>query len=1231
MGVKWTKEQQSVIDLRDRSILVSAAAGSGKTAVLVERIITMLTRKEDPLSVDELLIVTFTEAAAAEMKERIRTAIEKKAQEDPFNEHLRQQATLIHSASITTIHSFCLSVIRENFHVIDLDPSFRIGEEGELKLLERDVLEELLEEKYGEGQERFLDFTESYAAGKSDRRLEDIILKLYEFSRSCPDPEGWLADCVRACRVQTGEELGKTPFFAFVREEVDHAMETAVRLKDQALALCLEPDGPYMYEEMLESDMKNVERFRQAATYAQYRRASEQIAWKKLAPNRDKAVSKEKAERVKKLRDELKKAVVFPAEQYFSQTEEELLAGLAVCAPMMEELKDLTEAFAARFEEKKRSRGMIDYSDMEQYALRILTEKTEDGLRPSPCARVYQEQFREVMIDEYQDSNLIQEAILTSVSRTWQGRNNIFMVGDVKQSIYRFRLSRPELFMEKFDTYRIYEGEGTDSRTQRIDLFKNFRSRPEVLESVNALFRQIMIPELGGITYDDRAALWPGASYPESRGNETELLLIDGSPEEELEEAAGEKLSSRKLEARAVADCIRRLLKEQLVTDKETGKLRPVRYGDIVILTRSIKGWSDVFMEVLLEEGIPACAGTKEGYFETREIGVLLDYFRVLQNEKQDIPLTAVLSSWFGQLTGEELARIRIACPDRRFCEAVEQYRSQGEDPALREKLSACLDKMDYFREKASYTAIHELLWEILDDTGYGDYVAALPGGEQRRANVDMLAQKAMAFESTSYQGLFNFIRYIEQLQKYNVDYGEASVSDENADTVRIMSIHKSKGLEFPVVIAAGMGKGFNTQNTKGNILIHSSLGVGMDVVDLERRTKAPSFYKQVIQRKEKLENLGEELRVLYVALTRAREKLILVGTMKDPAGRLEELRALKSTARESTAGEAEKAPEHPEIVRPLSFGELSRASSYLDWILPAVAAADGKAPVHVELLNLEELVRRQVQEEAEGIFTKKALEDWDTEKIYDEEMKERLEEQFSYRYPHPDLEGRKLKFTVSELKKREYLRELSLEEPGDAGEMLFEEPDVVPLIPRFRAGQEELTGASRGSAYHRVMELLDFTEEYTQESLSQAVRSMEESGRIAPDMARCVRPGDILRFTRCESGRRMREADRRGQLFREQPFVIGVDMAEVYPDSAGEEEDKILVQGIIDAWFQEEDGLVVLDYKTDQVKTADQLVEKYHAQLDYYARALEQLLGRPVREKIIYSFTLGEEIILPG
>ena len=1209
MSVAWTEEQKSVMELKDRSILVSAAAGSGKTAVLVERIIGMLTRDADPVGVDELLIVTFTEAAAAEMKERIRAAIEKRAMEEPDNEHLRQQETLIHTAAITTIHSFCLSVIRENFHRIDLDPSFRIGEEGEMKLLRRDALEELLEEKYGEGDSRFLAFAESYAPGKSDRALEDVILKMYEFSSSCPDPEAWLEDCCRAYRADSVEALEKTPFFAFVQEEVRLAAQTARQLAGRAEALCRQPDGPYMYEETLEADLKNAERFEKARTFREYRQAAQEISWQRLAPNRDQTVSPKKAEQVKKIREEIKAALAVPAGQYFGQGGEELIAELARCAPMMEELADLTLAFARRFAQKKRGRNVIDYADMERFALQILTEKTPDGLRPSACAGVYQDQYREVMIDEYQDSNLIQEAVLTSVSRIWQGRNNLFMVGDVKQSIYRFRLARPELFMGKFHSYRIYEGPGTDSPTQRIDLSRNFRSRIEVLDSVNALFRKIMIPELGGITYDDRAALYPGASYPACAGDETELLLVDTEPDEELEELAGEKISARKLEARAVADRIRRLMREQMVTDRQTGQLRPVRYGDIVILTRSVRGWSEVFMEVLREEGIPAFAGTKEGYFETREIGVLLDYFRVLQNEKQDIPLTAVLSSWFGRMTDEELAQIRGACPDGAFHKAVERYRTDGGDERLRRKLAACLDRMEYYRQKASCTAIHELLWEILDDTGYGDYVAALPGGEQRRANVDMLARKAMEFESTSYQGLFNFVRYIEQLRKYDVDYGEASQSGENADAVRIMSIHRSKGLEFPVVIAAGMGKRFNTQDTKGSVLVHASLGVGLDSVDLERRTKEPSFYRQVIQRKEKLENLGEELRILYVAMTRAKEKLILTGTLKDPAKKLE-----ASASRDGGSG-------------PLSFGELSGASGCLDWILPAAA---GDPSFEICLADLEKLVQSQTLEEAQGRFVRKALEDWDTGKVYDPKMRKNLEEQAGYAYPWPDPEGRRLKFTVSELKKRQYLRELALEEPGEAGETPFEEPDVIPLLPRFRAGEAELTGASRGSAYHRVMELLDLTAAYDADSLAGAIEAMEGRGQIDRAMAACVRPADILAFVRSGSGQRMREAAKRGLLFREQPFVIGVDMRDVYPDCGDSEDDRILVQGIIDVWFEEEDGLVVLDYKTDQVRTAHQLTEKYHAQLDYYARALEQLLEKPVKEKIIYSFTLGEEIVLP-
>lgn len=1209
MSVEWTKEQQQVISLQGRNLLVSAAAGSGKTAVLVERIITMLTRAEDPVSVDELLIVTFTEAAAAEMKERIRSAIEKKAEQYPENTHLRQQATLIHSASIMTIHSFCLSVIRENFHVIGLDPSFRIGEEAELQLLKKDVLQELLENQYAESRERFLQFVESYASGKSDRKIEEIILRLYEFSRSFPDPSGWLQDCASVYKICTDEELEATSYFAFIREEVRHVVETADIRREEAEKLCEEPDGPYMYEEMLRCDRIIVDRFRQASTYAEYCQAAGSISWKKLAANKDRNVSKVKAEQVKKLREEWKKDFAFLTEQYFAETPEALRESLQACAPMMEELSMLTQEFARLYGEKKRSRNLIDYGDMEHFALSILTKKRENRLEPSAYAEPYQRQFREIMIDEYQDSNLIQEAVLTSVSRTGRGRNNVFMVGDVKQSIYRFRLSKPELFMEKYHTYRIYEGEGSESSRQRIDLFKNFRSREEVLESVNFLFRKIMMPDLGGITYDERAALHLGAAYPESPGNETELLLVEGAPDPEVEKTAGEKLSAKKLEARAVAARIRKLLQEQLVTDRETGRLRPVRYGDIVILLRSLKGWSDEFLETLQEEGIPASAGSREGYFETREIGVLLDYFRVLENERQDIPLAAVLSSWFGKLSDEELACIRISDPSVPFHEAVRQYRETGEDPVLRSKLSVCLDRMERYRQKVSYTAIHEILWEILDDTGYGSYIAALPRGAQRKANVDMLAQKAVDFENTSYKGLYNFIRYIEQLQKYQVDYGEASVNEEQKDAVRIMSIHKSKGLEFPVVIAAGMGKIFNTQDIKGDVLISASMGIGLEAVDLQQRTKSPSLYKRVIQRKEKLENLSEELRVLYVALTRAKEKLILTGSVKKIGEKMEKLTGPGKDG------------------KPLSFGEAASASSYLDWILPALLKEEGEVPFHIQIIEAPDLVAEEIREEAEGVFTKQALENLDIQQVFDRTMEEHLARQFGFQYPYSDLEGRKQKFTVSELKKREYLKDLSREDPQETGEEWFAEPDVIPLVPRFRMEEEKMTGASRGSAYHRVMELLDFTKAYNEEEVEKAVLRMQEEGRLKEEMAAVVCREDILRFVMCQTGRRMASAAADERLFREQPFVIGVDMKEVYPDC--EEQELILVQGIIDACFEEEDGLVVLDYKTDQVREASELVQKYHAQLDYYARALEQILDRPVKEKIIYSFTLGKEIRL--
>ena len=1202
MSVAWTEEQQKVIDLRKRNILVSAAAGSGKTAVLVERIIAMLTDAEDPVSVDSLLIVTFTEAAVAEMKERIRDAIEKKLSEDGENEHLKTQATLIHSAQITTIHSFCLSVIRDHFHAIDIDPGFRVAEEGELKLMKHDVLGQVLEDNYEEGGEAFQEFVEAYGSGRDDRKIEELVLKLYEYSRSYPDPGGWLQSCVDAYDIKNVEELERSTYMELIRRQIKLYMEDAESLTEEALGVCMEPDGPSVYEEALLADSGIVQSFLAAKSYEELYEASGRIKWTKLKANRDKTVSEEKAALVKAARDEVKKTVNDVAAQYFYQAPDGVLEDMALCKKAMAVLASLVDLFAARFEEQKRTQNMIDFSDMEQYALQILAVKEGDSFAPTAVAGEYQQRFREIMIDEYQDSNLIQETILTSVSTVSQGKNNIFMVGDVKQSIYRFRLSRPELFMEKFHTY-----DTKDSSRQRIDLHKNFRSRSEVLETVNYIFEQIMTPALGGIQYDDEAALYTGADYGDSgegSSNNTEILLVDTdlSPfaDDEKKEKKEEALSDRELEARAIAGRIRKLLDTQKVLDKAAGTYRKARYSDIVILTRSVKGFSDVFSEVLNKEGIPTYAGTREGYFETQEIGVLLDYLRVLNNRKQDIPLAAVLKSPFLGLTDEEMADIKNKAGDLPFHEAVPAYASREETAAAR-RLKACLDMMEHFRKKVPYTPIHELLHMILKETGYGDYTAAMPGGEQRKANLKMLAEKAKAFESTSYKGLFHFIRYIEQLQKYDVDYGEASLEDEQSDTVRIMTIHKSKGLEFPIVFVSGMGKQFNMMDARSSVVLHARLGVGLDAVDTKLRTKSPSLLKRVIQKEEALDSLGEELRVLYVALTRAKEKLIVTGAVKHAGKKMDSYGLTKRRSE-----------------RQLSFTQLGRAGSYLDWILPAMMRRTEEIPVDIELVTAKDLVRESAGEFIRNRLTAEMLRRWDTERVYDGQMHTLIEEQFSYEYPYSLSKNRKLKYTVSELKKRAYMAE-------EAGELLYEEEEVVPLIPEFLKEEEELTGASRGTAYHRLLELLDFTADHADASLKAEIIRLRDEGKMTADMAECIRTEDILAFLNCGAGRRMREAAGNQRLYKEQPFVLGTDAREMYPDEA--EGELILVQGIIDVYFEEADGLVVLDYKTDRVKSAGELKEKYHAQLDYYARALEQITGKHVKEKIIYSFALREEI----
>ena len=1266
MGVKWTEEQEKVIRLRNRNILVSAAAGSGKTAVLVERIITMLTKDDPPMDVDRLLIVTFTEAAASEMKERIRLAIEKKLMEYPDNEHLKQQATLIHNAQITTIHSFCLSVIRDHFHAIDIDPGFRIGEEGELKLLRHDVLEDMLEEKYQEGSKRFLDFTAAYSTGRNDKKIEDLILKIYEFSRSYPDSEAWLDSCVKAYEIPDVKALEGSSIMKKVMRDIRKNLEDAKELLIYAENVALSPEGPAVYEATLEKDLQVIEELCNRASYKSLAEAFSNVKWARIAANKDKTVSEEKIDLVKKIREMVKGIVKNMSAQYFYESPEELVEDLRVCAPAMEELADLVRLFAERFEEQKRAQNMIDFSDMEQYALRILTQKTENGFVPSKIAEEYQKQFEEIMIDEYQDSNLIQEAILTSVSGCRSGRYNIFMVGDVKQSIYRFRLSRPELFLEKFRTYNIEE-----SKTQRIDLHKNFRSREQVLESVNFIFRQIMGEDLGGITYDKDAALYPGASFPEGESEEfvkTEVLLIERDGEElsdvqDYEDAGAsgnrremENQTGQELEALAIAQRIKEIVGKEQIVDKETKEYRPVEYGDIVILLRTAYGWAETFREVLASQGIPVYCTSRTGYFSATEIVTVLNYLKVCDNPLQDIPLMGVLRSPIVGCTSQELAELRIQYPDGLLYESVSAYAGENEIPekeldpdklksellnsnlrtdeknSLNIKLKGFLSLLEKVRNMAAYTPVHELILYVLKETGYGDYARALPGGEQRFANLTMLVEKAMDYEKTSYRGLFNFVRYIEQLQAYQVDYGEVNLTGAGNTAVEIMTIHKSKGLEFPVVFVAGMGKQFNFQDMNAGLLLHPELGIGADAIIPEKRVIASSLNKQVIRRQLLKESLGEELRVLYVAMTRAKEKLILTGTV----GKLEKQmlslsRFLDEEEELLPLGTRMKAKNYwafvlPALVRHRAMSELLWEYGILMKKQPGIY--DDISEFVIKKITVRQMTEKAVLIQAGNQMQEEYLKNWDENKVYDEAVKEEIEKRFSFVYPYKYLEDIPVKVSVSDLKKRSWHDESELEENISVSAEEQEEEQEAP-VPAFMAEkQEEYKGAARGTAYHRVMECLDYAEADTEEQLRAQLKRLLESRKMTEQEAECIRIRDIRRFVESGLGQRMKKAAMKKHLYREQPFVIQRS-ASMLDD--GWKNETVLVQGIIDAYFMEGDEIVLVDYKTDRVKRGQEqkLIDLYHVQLEDYARALERMTGKRVKEKIIYSFTLHKEILL--
>ena len=1271
MGMKFTPEQQRVIELHNSNILVSAAAGSGKTAVLVERIIRMICDGEHPADIDRLLIVTFTNAAAAEMRERIAAGITARLEADPGNEHIQKQSALLHNAQITTIDSFSLFLIRNHFNEIGLDPDFRVADEGEIKLLQQEVLAQLLEDAYAgqfvpEAPEQFHACVEYFCPGGRESVLEQHILNLSRYAGSFPWPAEWLEERKNDYAAGDMEALVHSDYGQYLTERVNRTVEGCLEKLREVKRLCELPDGPYMYGELTEAEIEQLERLTSCKDLEEQAAKVPAVTFARLPSKKDDSVDPAKRELAKAIRNSVKDTLSDLSESYFKTPLELAVEQGKACREPLRMLLDLVLEFDRRLLAAKQERHLIDFSDMEHYALQILlkrekveesdgtgTDRTETKYRivPSDVAMEYRQYFQEILIDEYQDSNLVQEYLLSAISGEEEGRYNRFMVGDVKQSIYKFRLARPELFLEKYDTYQ------ETGDLCRIDLAKNFRSRVQVVDAVNDVFSRIMSREIGGIAYDDKAALYPGATYPaaEDPAYGSEALLIRKPEKGEREESGiGEQHTEgagvlvdydnvRQLEALAIAARIKQLKGSLQVMEKSTGELRPVRYSDMVILLRTTSGWDEEFKKILEQQGIPVYITSKTGYFGALEVQELLQFLRVLDNPRQDIPLFGVMQSVFGGFTQEEIAQIRsggeghsrkrmtlyealkeVAQSGRTVEEGEEisAGESAGEEAELSQKADTFLQRIGHYRDLTPFTSIRDLLQRILDDYDYLNYVTALPAGSKRRANVEMLLTKASAFEKTSYFGLFHFIRYMEQLEKYDVDYGEADTLDENADVVRIMSIHKSKGLEFPVVFVSGLSKRFNMQDANQSLIVDMDLGVAVDYVDSVRRIKNKTLRRAVLSAKMKEDNLAEELRVLYVALTRAREKLILTAVL-DKADEKWELAQMTGQER-------------------LTYLDFCEAGSYMDFLLPILP----QTGIAVKTLRTEDLAVEELREQLRMGDRREQLRliaCGETTLTGDPEENERklmyLRERFAYQYPHPGLQKLYTKTTVSELKIA------AMAEKDEAAFHTFEEKEVVPYIPGFRREQEKVSGAVRGNAFHRTMELLDFMYVFVESGLFEKCpgdyetyrkrldaerlkKRLEEflqretiSLRLTEEYAKAVSLPKILNFLEQELAYRMWRAQEQGLLYREQPFVLGIDAKRLDPDLP--EGEKVLIQGIIDVFFIEDGEIVLLDYKTDVIDSLEALWNRYNVQIQYYEEALTKLMQMPVKERILYSFYL--------
>ena len=1189
MANKWTNEQLSAITQKGNNILVAAAAGSGKTTVLVERIIRKIIN--DNVDIDKILVVTFTNAAASEMRERILTALYKQIDEDPLNQRLRKQIVLLNKASICTIDAFCLDIIRNNFFEIGASSNFRIADNTELELLKQEAIEETFEELYLENDDEFNKLIELYAGYKDDENLKNIILKIHNYIQSAPFPEDWLEEQIEKFNMSNIEDFSQTEWGKIIlknfRDEVLNSIQILESSKHQLdmitelskFSLVVADDINQL--KFLEQNWDNWERAHEIANNLKFK------TW----PTDKKVVSNLKEE-TKKARDNVKKRISKAVSQTFIYNTEEAVEDINAMYPILKKIKDVTLKFMEKFSEKKSNKNIMDFSDIEHYALKILLKKDENGIyQKTEVAKKYEEKFNEIAIDEYQDSNLVQEYILTSISN----EKNIFMVGDVKQSIYRFRQAKPELFLDKYQKYGLEPNE----YGQKIKLFKNFRSRENILDTTNLIFSDIMSADFGEIEYDESEYLNLGATYEEPTENvefagKTELDIIDLKKEEnedgeEIEEDnSSELLEKTEIEAKFVANRIQKLIKSKYqVYDRKTG-YRDITYKDIVILLRATSNTANVFEKELLNLNIPVFSDQAENYLESIEIRTITSLLKIIDNPYRDIPLVTVMRSIIGDFTDNELIEIRLTQNEGYFYDSLKEAKASPKiDGKLKEKVINFLDKLNKWREEERYLPLNEFIQKIYEETDYYNYVRLMPNGQVRKANLKMLLDRAKDYEKISFKGLFNFIRYLEKVKSSNSDLSSAKVIGENENVVRIMSIHKSKGLEFPVAIISRTDKKFNQKDLNESILLHQDIGFGMQYINYDRKIEYTTATKEAIKIKTKEESIAEEMRILYVALTRAKEKLIITGVENDFTKSIEQKKELL----EIYEKENDK----------INHLVLKKYLSYLEWIeLVYLNHQDIENQITLNKIAKKDVLKAEENQEEQEKRNIELPEKIDYEKI---------NEILNWQYKYKEMTNIQSKMSVTKIK------ELKNNET--------QKQQHIEIKPKFMLDKTKVSSAERGTIIHLILQKLDFTKEYSKEELAQFVNNLCTKNIITQIQKDSINIEKIYQIINTQFIKNLKNAK---EIKKETPFYTYINTKEIYNTQNSE---NILVQGIIDLYYiNQQNEVILVDYKTDYVEgSGEELIDKYKVQLEIYKKALEESLKEKVKHVYLYSIYLNKEI----